>query len=627
MRILGTKFFGIDSSVCCLDTGAKEIFAMSTERVTRVKHDWFHVEPVLKAYPFGEIDALCHSFADFGNADACVETKGGFAILLGLYRHIRPFARPDHARSVRGRQLPGNSAARPGRGRDGAFSGGLRDAVVLGLKDILRSFTGLTARANRKYVERFILSSMARCGYRLGSVEFLDHHLCHAASAYYFSPFPAMRKALVLTLDGQGDGFFSKCYIFEGLNHIPAGGARAEKFRDRGRLRVASLGELYGNFTEAMGFVRNADEGKTEALAAFGTPDPEILSALKGALAISKGGMSFDIARLRPFYDRGYLQAQLRRAGRENYSAAIQRFLEDSVIDYLNSLEVPCEVDHLCLAGGVAANILLNLNIYERTRFRNIYVFPAMSDCGSAAGAAILEALRRGEDIGWLKERQMPYYGDSYSQEEVAASLGKYTDLVSIEFLGGQFCAEAARAVAQGRVIGLFQGRMEFGPRALGNRSILADPRDPDASRKLNAAVKRRSAFQPFCPSILEDERERLFDRSFSHKHMAIAFRMRKEFHAVLPSVIHVDGTSRPQFVSEADNPAFYRILSGLRKLTGFGVALNTSFNLHGRAIVRTPEDAVVDFLDCNLDELYIEGHRVRRRTKARPGQKAIPGA
>jgi carbamoyltransferase len=155
---------------------------------------------------------------------------------------------------------------------------------------------------------------------------------------------------------------------------------------------------------------------------------------------------------------------------------------------------------------------------------------------------------------------------------------------------------------------------MEFGPRALGNRSIVANPMLEDTRQKINSTVKRRPAYQPFCPSILEEERERLFYDSFSHKHMAIAFRMKEEFIKYLPCAAHIDGTARPQFVEESDNPLYFRYLKELKALTGYGVSLNTSFNLHGRTIVRTPKDAVVDFLDCNIDELFIEQFKVKRK-------------
>jgi carbamoyltransferase len=155
---------------------------------------------------------------------------------------------------------------------------------------------------------------------------------------------------------------------------------------------------------------------------------------------------------------------------------------------------------------------------------------------------------------------------------------------------------------------------MEFGPRALGNRSILANPTDPATKDRINLTVKRRPKYQPFCPSILEEERKRLFEESFPHKHMAIGFRVKKEYHDKIPSAIHVDGTARPQFVEERDNPDYYRLLKEVKSLTGFGVVINTSFNLHGRTIVHTADDALLDFIDCNIDELYIEGYRVVRK-------------
>ena len=180
--------------------------------------------------------------------------------------------------------------------------------------------------------------------------------------------------------------------------------------------------------------------------------------------------------------------------------------------------------------------------------------------------------------------------------------------------MGDEWYVRAAESIANDKIIGVFQGRMEFGPRALGNRSILANPTNPDTRLKINSTIKNRPPFQPFCPSILEEERERLFESSFSHKHMAIAFRMKEEYWERLPSAIHIDGTARPQFVEEKDNPNYFRLLKELKELTGFGVALNTSFNLHGRTIVRKPEDAIVDFVDCKMDELYLEGFLIRRK-------------
>lgn len=155
---------------------------------------------------------------------------------------------------------------------------------------------------------------------------------------------------------------------------------------------------------------------------------------------------------------------------------------------------------------------------------------------------------------------------------------------------------------------------MEFGPRALGNRSIVASPMSLAIKEKINSTIKKRPWFQPFCPSILEDERELLFQNSFQHKHMATAFRLKEEFKSILPGLIHVDGTARPQFVSNSDNKQYFDFIQNVKKYSGYGAVINTSFNLHGRTIVRTAEDAIRDYIDCNLDHLYMNGYKITKK-------------
>jgi carbamoyltransferase len=323
--------------------------------------------------------------------------------------------------------------------------------------------------------------------------------------------------------------------------------------------------------------------------------------------------INFDVSLIEPFYDIEWLKKQRDRVGDENFCASIQSYLEDIIVDYLNFSYEKYPTKNLCISGGVAANIIMSLAIYEKTKFTNIYVYPAMADDGLAIGSAILTAISLDQDIKWLKDMSMPYFGDSYSREEVKKTLDRFAN-ISYEDLGDDWPEKAAISVAKGKICALFHGQMEFGPRALGNRSIIANPMLEDTRQKINSTIKRRPSYQPFCPSILEEERERLFNNSFSHKHMAIAFRMKDEFIKDLPCAVHIDGTARPQFVEEKDNPNFYRYLKELKNITGYGVSINTSFNLHGRTIVRTPKDAVVDFIDCNIDELFIEGYCVKRK-------------
>jgi len=359
----------------------------------------------------------------------------------------------------------------------------------------------------------------------------------------------------------------------------------------------------------------NSDEGKVEALAAFGKPDIELLDKLKSITFIDKKNLSihYDKQEIIKFYDLNFLKFWRKKIGDSNFCAVVQTYLEDIVVEYLDAIYAIYPTPNLCLSGGVSANIIMSLNIYERTNFKNIYVLPPMGDEGLALGSAILVAHQYKEDISWLRNMVMPYFGDKYDRVSVKDVLQTF-DEIQYDDIFNTWPEEAARSVSKGKVCALFHGRMEFGPRALGNRSIIANPMNEDSREKINSQIKKRPSYQPFCPSILEEERERLFSKSFKHKHMAIAFRMKEKHIKNLPCAVHVDGTARPQFVEEDDNPNYYRYLKELKKITGYGVSLNTSFNLHGRTIVRTPSDAVRDFLDCNLDELFIEGYRVRRK-------------
>ena len=475
-----------------------------------------------------------------------------------------------------------------------------------------RALVKETPEGNKKAFTNYIKKNLAIFDLIPKKVFFYDHHLCHAVPSYYLSPFNE-EKALALTIDGQGDGYFSKLFYFNGLDDYRLVGESSADYLGEGD-KFLSIGRLYNYFTKAMGLRPNSDEGKVEALAAFGQADKDLYKYLMSATVIDKNLLSinFDVKLIEPFYDIDWLKKQRERTGDENFCASIQTYLEDIIVNYLNLAYEKYPTNNLCISGGVAANIIMSLAIYEKTNFKNIYVYPAMADDGLAIGSAILTAISLDQDIKWLKDLSMPYFGDSYSREEVKKTLDGF-DNISYEDLGGDWPESAAASVAKGKICALFHGKMEFGPRALGNRSIVANPMLKDTRQKINSTIKRRPSYQPFCPSILEEDRVRLFKDSFSHKHMAIAFRMKDEFINDLPCAVHVDGTARPQFVEKKDNPNYYRYLKALKNITGYGVSLNTSFNLHGRTIVRTPKDAIIDFIDCNIDELFIEGYRVKR--------------
>jgi len=607
MKIVGTKYCGHDSALCLLDTEQKTVFAMSTERVTRIKHDFLDITPILSKYNFDSVNYVAHSYNDFEDKGHDGELREKMTYNKDIEKVIRLIVKPTYIKDLNVSRSEKNKLI-----FKSLFTNFSAVKAYYGAK-FKRALVKETPEGNRQAFTNYIKNNFNKYNLHPKEVFFYEHHLCHAIPSYYLSPFNGS-EALALTLDGQGDGFFSKLYSFKSDTEYELIGQSSADFMGSGD-RYLSIGRIYNYFTQAMDLRPNSDEGKVEALAAFGKADKDLLAQLKEATLIDKESLSinYDIDKILPFYGIDFLKRHRAKMGDENFCAVVQTYLEDTIVEYLNFAYEKYPVSNLCLSGGVAANIIMSLNIHERTNFKHIYVLPPMGDDGLAIGSAILTALEVGEDVSWLKDCTMPYFGDEYTREQVKTALDEF-DNIKVEDMENTWPEEAAKSVAAGKICSLFHGKMEFGPRALGNRSIIGNPMLEDTRQRINSTVKRRPSYQPFCPSILEEERERLFKDSFPHKHMAIAFRMKKEHIKNLPCAVHVDGTARPQFVEEQDNPNYYRYLKELKNIMGYGVSLNTSFNLHGRTIVRTPQDAVVDFIDCNLDELFIEGYRVTRK-------------
>ncbi len=607
MKIMGTKYCGHDSAICVMDTSKKTIFAMSTERVTRIKHDSIDITPIIEEYDFETIDYFAHSYSDFEDNGNDGELREKMTYNKDIEKAIRKILKPKYASDFNISRFKKNKLI-----IKSLFTNFSAVREYYGAK-FKRALVNESADRNKQAFTSYIKKNLASNNLFPKDVFFFDHHLCHAIPSYYLSPFSG-EEALSLTIDGQGDGYFSKLFYFNGKGNYKLVGKSSADFLGEGD-KFLSIGRLYNYFTSAMDLRPNSDEGKVEALAAYGTADESLYQSLMRATSIDKSHLSinYDVEKIMHFYDISWLKKQREIVGDENFCASIQKYLEDIIVEYLNLAFKKYPTKNLCLSGGVAANIIMSLSIYEKTNFKNIYVYPAMGDDGLALGSALLTAHSKNEDISWLKGFQMPYFGDSYSKSQVKDVLDQFDNIV-YEDLGDNWPKEAAKSVSKGKICALFHGSMEFGPRALGNRSIVANPMIEDTRQKINSTIKRRPAYQPFCPSILEEERERLFHDSFPHKHMAIAFRMKEEFIKYLPCAAHIDGTARPQFVEESDNPYYFKYLKELKALTGYGVSLNTSFNLHGRTIVRTPKDAIVDFIDCNIDELFIEQFKVKRK-------------
>ena len=612
MKIMGYKFLGQDSAVFYLDTDSREVFALSAERVSRIKKDNYDISPILDVYAdrFRAATVAACSFGTYDGNDAVLETKGTSYYWLNYQRLYRAITRPKSRFDLERRRsfLEGawvflRSVLSPRLYyfklmRDYYWKRYINDSLPRGF--------------HKDRIDRSIKETLDRYGIGTDDVRYYDHHLCHAAAAYYMSPVGAKGRAVVLTLDEHGDECFSKLYMFDGQEHEEISRSNSRRFWLDDQVYMTSIAGLYSSFTQAIGLRRSCDEGKVEALAAYGVVHKETYEQLRNIVRVKDLSFDMDVEAFKQFSEIPYLQAIRSRIGEKNFCATIQAWLEDVVVDYLNEVHERFGVDTLCLAGGCVANVIMNYKIYEKTPFKHLHVLPSMGDEGSAAGAAIMVALEGGEDLSWMRDYKMPYFGPSFQKPAVQEALQSRHG-IRYEVLGDIWPELAAQSISEGRIICVFHGRMEFGPRALGNRSILANCTAKDMRDRINANIKRRPWYQPLCPSVLEEERERLFENSFQHKHMATAFRVREAFHSKLPSAIHVDGTARPQFVEEDDNPSIYRLLKEVKRLTGYGIVINTSFNLHGRTIVHTPEDAITDFLDCNLDELYIEGYKVTK--------------
>lgn len=423
-------------------------------------------------------------------------------------------------------------------------------------------------------------------------VRFVDHHAAHAASAFFGAP-PDLRQACaVLTCDAAGDGVSATA-------SVPAPG---------GLHRIAesplydSIGAFYQALTTLLGFRILRHEGKVTGLAAYGDPD-RLAPAFRGLFALSPDGL-----RLRnlskSFGQRmvDLLRARVGDASREDVAAAGQRLLEEVVSAHAAAVARKTGARHLLLAGGVFANVRLNQRLHDLPGIDGVFVFPHMGDGGLAVGAA-LHVL--GDDAA---DPGLPgaYLGPDFTDVQCRDAL----ESAGVPFRQpGDLAADVARLLAAGKVVARVTGRMEYGPRALGHRSVLCSAADPAVNDWLNARL-RRSEFMPFAPLTLAEDADACYARLGGSRaaatYMTITFdctdRMRRE----APAAVHVDGTARPQLLSPADDPECHRILLEHRRLAGASSVVNTSFNLHEEPIVCSPADAVRAFREASLDALAL---------------------
>lgn len=424
---------------------------------------------------------------------------------------------------------------------------------------------------------------------------FLPHHYTHAACAYYASGLP---KALVVTLDGQGDGISSAVYLvdegkFELLHETPL---------------PHSLGFFYASVTKACGFKPNQHEGKITGLAAYAKPHPKLLARIR-ELAYYKDGSYFT-----PSLYGSYpvIKLLLKKYGREQMSAAFQQVLEGVTTEYVNFYVKKTGAENLVLAGGVVANVKLNQRLHHISGVKNIFIFPHMADGGLGYGAAqiVFRQLTNNQQPLPIKD---VYWGPEFSDAEIEGELKNN----HLTYQKPEKMPETlAKLLAEGKVVGHFFGRMEFGPRALGNRSILAAAGDKKINQWLNDRL-HRSEFMPFAPVTLTEQAGACFrdlaGSDMATPYMTITLDCTQTMKEQAPAVVHVDGTARPQIINRETNPRYYDILNSYFKLTGIPSLVNTSFNMHEEPIICTPKDAVRSFLQGNLDYLAIGNFLVER--------------
>jgi len=431
---------------------------------------------------------------------------------------------------------------------------------------------------------------------------YVDHHLAHALSSYAYSGFD---DAAVVVMDGRGAWEATSIWHGHGgrLDHV-----LTLDWPD-------SLGLFYAQFTGFLGFVPNSDEWKVMGLAPYGQPGID-LSAY-----ISPGDSPYRV-HAKPLVGDGvgfrHFAPRL-GAPREpesdisehhkNVAFAVQDACELAMTSVVKLALQKTKSKNLCLAGGVALNSKANGKIAAMGLVEQMFVQPAASDDGVALGAA-LAPYSDGNGKLPTKAMRHGYWGPAFDDHAVEKALQTY----KIRYTRLSDPARtAAQLLSEGKILGWFEGRMEFGPRALGSRSIVADPRDPEMNAKVNNAVKFREWWRPFAPSFKKEAAPEYLESAYDSPFMILTAQVRPEKRNVIPSVTHVDGSARPQTVEREINPLYYRLIDEFGKITGVPVIMNTSFNLRGEAIVHTPTDALRTFFSSGMDALAIGSFLVEK--------------
>ncbi|MFC1888532.1 carbamoyltransferase [Thermodesulfobacteriota bacterium] len=593
---------GHDATACIIDEKGRILASVAEERMSRVKFDY--------GIPYLAMEE-CLRLVNLTRADIGL-------IGVGFRKYLHP-------ETHRWNTLHLSNEPAPFDYDDFRLAYASRwDAVAGALKkNILDLFPGKSGKVySQEELHQYTLDVLKdvflKAGFGKAEVFTIDHHLAHAASAYYSSGF---ENPLIVTCDGAGDGLCAS------MNAVVDGRVQ----RLHGAPDSCSPGQVYSEVTHLLGFKRNRHEGKITGLAAYGDEKKAGDQFLR-YMNLDNGGTSFSydpdlsetgvrrkirtLAKLlqgqRIMGDhisdvRKHLETELDGVSREDLSAAVQKALEENVAQYVNHEFVMGRWDRIALAGGVFANVKLNQRIAELEGVKEVFVHPNMGDGGVSYGAALLAVLEK-DSRAEIAPRPLNdvYFGSGYTDDEIKKCLDR-AGIEATHFRNVE--KEIAARVARKKIVGRFDGKMEYGPRALGNRSILADPTDMSINDWLNKRLKR-TEFMPFAPSVLERAAPEIFKNyesgAYTSSFMTITFDVFDEWIERAPAVVHVDGTARPQVVKREHNESYYRVLEEYEKLTGLPLFVNTSFNMHEEPILRTPDDALRSFEAGSVDVLAI---------------------
>jgi carbamoyltransferase len=557
-----------DSSACLVDDGEIVCF-IEQERISRNKH-------AVGEFPIKSIEECLRT----GSVKINEIEK------IGLSRNY------NNRRKVIGRL-----ARRSLRSTSIGTGEKLWDAMLLPIKQTVT----MTNESLKSLVIEHLNKHFSVSESEIPPVTCINHQLTHAASAFYPSGYD---DALVVSLDNYG-GHLSGA-IFTGYDDVLE---EINSFK-----RFNSLGRFFGDITEFLGFRRSNGEGKVMGLAPYGEKNQHIQEVLEGYISIND--KKFNTERLtyrKPKDAIKKLEKELEIEQKywkdeitqeyKDIAFHTQQLLEDIVTKLISDYVEQVSTKNVCLAGGIALNCKMNKRIRELPAVENLFVQPAANDAGGSIGAALELGANNGTDISEIDHM---YFGSNYSDEEIT----KVLDDLKISYQSVESVPKkAAKLLHEGALIGWFQGSMEGGPRALGNRSILADPRSIESRDKVNKHVKHREEWRPFAPSMLKQEAERLLvgDISDAAYYMIDTYETTSVGKEEIPAVLHpADGTTRPQIVTKDRNRRYYRLLQEFKQRSGVGAVLNTSFNDSGEPIVRTPREAVRDFYSMGLDALIM---------------------